>query len=631
MNRNHAAIALLLVLGMVATVMVNYQRQRVLGDPREVEVILDHAAALMIAEELGIEPATFLEDLAAQGATALGISEVSFTDLPYRPGVTIYRGHELVRPGARPGDHLGMARRLLEAYGLFEPWYTYIIVRDPAFAAFLAEGATRRLGSDRVQARDLGGGGHAVVLRGVPTRARPDPRRPERDIRDPDLRFGFWPGDVTLARELGLTPVVVLADDPRLGPGDLEHLLGPVARLGVDIVFLAGDTTWGYGDRERLAAAARTLREGDMHPASLAPGEQPGFSCLAAAVYYQGLWLHKHRAGAPPGELATALVRHRPRGLYFIPAHFPGPVGATRERNRQALRELVAAMGRHGYRPGQGQPLPSYRLPPGLAAFLGMAVAAGVFGAVGAVAVRLGHRRPPSSALVAGAAMAAAIGYGWPGAGREALAFLAATTFPTWIVLQVLAVDGGGGERVARAGRAVLLALAVTAGTVAAAFLVRALLADTPYALGVRSFPAAWVAAALPPLTVIAVTSAGKAGPIARRELTQGDLLLGAGGLAAGALLVLGRAGPLRPVEFLAGHPALVTGLALPGAIARWQMAIGLMVAAAQGSVMNSFIDLPTPPAEVLGRTGGGLALGMALGLLGALVWRQYDKRGAVP
>jgi hypothetical protein len=260
-----------------------------------------------------------------------------------------------------------------------------------------------------------------------------------------------------------------------------------------------------------------------------------------------------------------------------------------------------------------------------------MAVAAGVFGAVGAVAGWFGHRRPPSSALLAGAAMAAVIGYGWPGAGREALAFLAAATFPTWIVLHVLAMGRGGGGLGARAGRGLLLALAATTGTIAAGSLVRALLADTVYALGVRSFPGAWVAAALPPLVVTAVTSARGAGSIARRQLTQGDLLLGAGGLAAGALLVLAGAGPLRPVEFLAGHPVLVMGLALPGHIPRRQTAIGLMVAAAHGSVMNSFIDLPTPLAEVLGGTGGGLALGMALGLAGALLWCQYRKRGAVP
>ena len=631
MNRYRTATAALLMLGIAAAGAVNYQRERVLAIPREVEVVLDHTAALMIAGDLGVEPRAFLEDLAAERATALGISEVSFADLPYRPSVTVYHGHELVRLGAWPGDYLGMAQRALRQHGLFEPWYTYIIVDDPAFAAFLVEGAARRLGPDRVRTLEIQAGTNIVVLRGVPTRPRPDPLRPERDLREPDLRFGFWPGDVALARELGLTPVAILVEDPRLGPGDLEPLLSPVARLGVDVVFLADDIAWGHGDEGRLAAAARAHREWGLHPASLAPGQQPGFADLAAAVDYRGLRFQKHRAGHPPGESAVAIARYRPHGLYFVPARFPGPAEATREGNRQALRDLVAAMSRHGYRPGPGRALAPYRLPPGLAALLGGAVAVGVFGAAQAATDRLRRKRPGLSWLLVGMAIAAVLGYGWPGAGREALAFLAAVSFPAWIVLDALAAAGRGGGVRAGLGRAVLLAIAVTTGTAAAGLLVRALLADTAYALGVRSFPASVVAAALPPLMVLALTSAGRVRSIARRELSPGDLLLAAGALAAGTLLVAGYAAPLSPVESLVGHPALVIGLALPGAAQRWQTVIGPFIAAGQVSVMNHFVNLGAPLTEVFWRTGGGLAAGMALGLAGAMAWRHCRERGAAP
>ena len=479
---------------------------------------------------------------------------------------------------------------------------------------------------------EIWGGTQAIVLRGVPTRPRPDPRRPERDIREPDLRFGFWPGDFVLARELGLAPVALLIEDPRLGPGDLEHLLGPVARLDVDVIFLSGDIVWGYGDEGRLAAAARVHRRWGLHPASLAPGEQPGFADLAAAVDYQGLRFQKHRAGDPLEEAAAAMARNRPRGLHFVPALFPGPAEATREGNRQALRELVAAMYRHGYRPGPARALAPYRLPPGSAAILGGAVAAAVFGAIGAAAGWLGRKRPGRASLLVGAAVAAALGYSWPGAGREALAFLAAVSFPVWVVLEVLAAthrDGGGRPRLRRAA---LLAVAATAGTAAAGLLARALLADTAYALEVRSFPAAWAAAALPLLAILALTGAGKAGSIARRELSHGDLLLGTGGLAAGVLLAASQAGPVSPIQFLAGHPALVVGLAVPGAAKAWPAAFGLLVAAGQVSVLNGFTNFWVPVSEVLQRTGGGLVLGVALGLGGALAWRRYDReRGDVP
>jgi len=629
--RYRAATIVLLILGVATAGAVTYRREQILAAPREVGVVLDHAAALIVAGELGIEPQTFLEDLLAERATALGVSEVSLADLPYRPQVTVYHGHELLRPAARPGDHPGMARRVLQGHGWFEPWYTYIIAGDPAFAAFLVEGATLRLGADRVRSLELWGGAHAVILRGVPTRPRPDPRRPDRDIREPDLRFGFWSGDFALARELGLTPVALLTEDPRLAPGDLEYLLGPVVRREADVIFLAGDTAWGYGDQERLAAAARFSRQWGLHLASLAPGEQPGFADLAATVDYQGLRFQKHRAGDPLEEAATAMARNRPRGLHFVPALFPGPAEATREGNRQALRELVAAMARYGYRPGPPRALAPYRLPPGPAAILGGAVAAGVLGATGAAAGWLGRKRPGLPSLLVGAAVAAALGYGWPGAGREALAFLAAVSFPVWIVLAVLAAARRGGEVRARLRRAVLLAVAATAGTVAAGLLVRALLADTAYALEIRSFPAVWAAAAVPLLAIFALTGPARAESIARRELSWGDLLLGAGALAVGVLLAASQAVPISPLQFLAGHPALVVGLAVPGSAKGWQAAISLLVAAGQVSVMNSFTNFWVPMSEVLQRTGGGLILGVALGLAGALAWRRYDReRGDV-
>jgi hypothetical protein len=629
-NRHRVAAAVLLMVGIGSTIAVNYQRERALAGPREVGIVLDHAATLMVAGQLGFETRSFMEELVAERVTALGISEVSMADLPYRPGVTVYRGHELIRPGGRPGDHLGMAHRVLRGEGLFEPWYTYILVGDPAFAAFLAQGAERRLGPERVRMLEIWGGTHAIVLRGVPTRPRPDPRRPERDLREPDLRFGFWPGDVALARELDLIPVAVLAEDPRLGSEDLEHLLGPVVRLGVDLVFLAGDSTWGYGDSERLAAAARAHREWRLHPASLAPGEQPGFAALAEAADYRGLRFGKHRGGDPPAAVAST-VRDRPQAVYFSPAQFPGPAEATREGNRRTLRQLVAAISGQGYRPGPPRALAPYRLSPGLAALLGMAVAAGVLGAVGAGAGWLGRKRPGLPWWVVGGIVTAALGFAWPGAGREVLAFLAAVSFPIWIVLEVLAAASREGRGRAGIGHAALLAVAGTAGTTAAGFLVRALLADTAYALGVRSFPAAVVAAVLTSLLVLAVTAAGTGWSADRRGLSFGDLLLGAGGLAAGALLVLAWSAPLRPVEFLAGHPALVMGLALPELSPRRRMAIALLAATGQASVIHHLIDFRAPAAGVLGQTAGGLALGLALGLAGVTAWRHYRVRGAVP
>ncbi len=661
MKRPAAVLVLLLLLGTGAASYIAVQRELRLASHPAVEIVLDHRAALILAAELGYSFADFVGELADAGVTALGISEVSFEDLPFRPGVSVMEGYQLLAecPLVGTGD---LACRL-QAAGLLEPWHTCILASDRGFAEFLAGWARRRLGPDRAELVALPqAAGYMVVLRGVPTVNRPDPRRPDEERRLPELRFGFWPGDLAEAADLGLGVVAVVHNDRRLGPEDIRALLEPLrGKPELRAVHFAAGKALGHPDRERLRVTAGLFRDWGLVPALMRDEAQEGVEVVAAAVGYQGIKLRQVLTGRPAAEYADAVSERGTRGLYLAPAAFPGPPTATLDGNRAELERLVAALEKVGYHPGAAQPLAAYQPPVTALALAGAAVAAAGWLAAGLLWPRRLARWPVAPvAMAATVVAAAAIAAWWPGPGREGLALLSAVIFPTWGTLAVVGWHRG----VRREGRLLLRGLAgvliATALAVAGGLLVGGLLGETAYVLEVRLFRGVKLAHGLPLLLVAAALLAplGRGRRLLGRELTVGDFAV-AVGLAAAAVVYLVRTGnePLvapggaelalrealervlvvrpRLKEFLLGHPALLL-MPLAALKRRGAVLTGLALAATVGqvSVINSFAHLHTPAALTLLRTAWGLIFGVAVGLVGfaLLTWRRgtspYAERG---
>ncbi|MDQ7794212.1 MAG: DUF5693 family protein [bacterium] len=632
---------LLLLAGAAAGGVAACRRASGLKGPREVAVVLDYAACLVLAGKLGYEPLDLIESIAGGGASALGISEVSLDDLRYRPGISVLQGHELLAELAGEADSL-------RSQGLLEPWYTYILTGDRTFAAFLGEWAGRHLGPGRSEVADLPGGLHAVVLRGVPTAERADPRHPETPRLEPTLRFGFWPGDLAAARELDLDAVAVLRQEVHLSPEDLRALLSPVAEEGVGTAMLAVREVPGHPTRS--GETADLFRELGLLPAVVKGASPKGFESLFAALDYRGLKFTEFRQDRPLADYADAVRERHVRGVYFVPALFPGPAPATVEGNRSQLADLAAALTRAGHPPGQVHPAEYHETHPALLALIGAGVGAAAFALASLLAGYWGRPLPGGAGLAAAAGVLAAVAVLWPGAGREGLAWLAAIVFPAGAVL--VAVEGHRRWRSPRPSRTALgWALSATVLAVAGGLLIVGLLGDGSYILEARLFRGVKAAHALPPVIVAGALLAGRMGALSRRSLTAGEFAL-ALGLAVAAVLYVVRTGnqpvvapteyelelravleqwlPVRPrfKEFLVGHPALFLLPLGVRAGPAWTAALALLATVGQVSVVNSFAHLHVPLELSLIRTGLGLLLGLALGLAAMGVLARLIRKG---
>ena len=658
---------------------VQVGRASALDGAGTVEVVLDYRATLKLCNDIGADVDAFLGAAAAAGATSLALPGRTPGMLALEGRASVVDGGALLglaRAGAGAGaagaGGAGFAPRGDRSYVLCaEPG----LAREVAGAAIaLGYGDTRLLSTASGWAVEVATSRDDLLrlpLGFPPDVARPalrhgltpvaiidPPPRPDpaclaaatAQMRDHGMRLALFAGEddagylrsgAETGRILGAAGVTVAVLENVDQPGVADAARAAPAAVRAHLIYTSEPHS-----EFTLAARDRGVRVFWVRPFFPTPRDTADSARAANIALIADLSQRLSAAG-----LGRGAAHGFERFSVMAPAAPVLGLGAVAGALLLAGELFTRARGRGaGERPRAG------------------AATAGAAAAAAAVVV----------VAAAGAAVAALPGVGGE-AGRQAVALLAAVVFPALGVARALALrDGPAGRGAGRGLPAPALAvcglLLATAWSLAGALIIASLLGDTAFALNVAGFRGVKVAA-LAPLVLIgvpwwldlagagAVGAAGDgqrptpAGTLAAWRRLGGSqatvwflatVLAVAGTLAfylartghtAGApvsgaeqlvRLFLSSELLARPrfKEFLVGHPALLLGLYLYARGAadcprgRWITWLLLVVGVVgQASIVNSFCHLHAPLAQSAVRTGFGLALGGALGLLAIGAW----------
>ena len=652
--RRYGALVGLVAVGLAAAVVILGARWHVEQQTRTVEVILDGAAWQEIAVREGRDPAAFLADLRARGATSLAVYENTLRMLQEQGRASYLSGGEVL--AAERVEALTPSLRALAAAGAIRPAAVYIRP-EPALRGWLLDAFRGILGTARA-----GRLGDVIEVYGT-----------REDLED--LGLGFFPPDVAAARQAGFSTVLRPKNYRGLSAEGLAWKLDALKRLDppTTVVFEGADVL-GY---ERLInETAQGLREQGYRYGRVevftARRKQRGEDALTARMRPAVIRLFsltpEEMAVLPLPSIVDKFLRapleRNIRLLYLRPmTNTPAGVEAM-QTNLELVDRIVRGVQRHGFTVGRPEPLPD-RLPSPL---LLVVVAAGAL-ALGAItlgelagAAGLSVRPPIWGALAAaGTLLTAAVALADGGLftlWRQLLALGAAVAGATLAVSGGLARGAGGALR--RSLAVLWLASGVSAVT---GVLVAALLTGWPFMLAINTFLGVKVAHVIPPVLVgFLLAFGGRPGDIRstvrqiwhwldRPLRLQYAVIAVLGAVLAVMLLVrsgnfgLPVFGPEvrlrealedllvarpRTKEFLIGHPALM--LAAAAAALRLRAAViplAIVGAIGQAGLINSFSHIHTPLVLVVLRTFYALIIGSLLGGVAVVFLGRIVRRFA--
>ncbi|MCL6580480.1 MAG: DUF5693 family protein [Firmicutes bacterium] len=655
-----ALLAGVVALGLVASPVSLALTGSLVPHPPVYQLAVPLRALQFLAAETGSDPAVVLQRLAAAGATAVIVEERYLGELSTLGGLAVVRG-----------DRVREAESLLPGLGTWrarEPTVpvTLILTGDPEVAAWASEQARLRFGPERTAFfRGSAAGGPetlAVAVRG--------------DL-PPHTQLGFYPRDLALAAGSGLGLVLAVGTPWETTGLELTEALRPAEpyRDRTVAVFFNGADVWGLGAPGGPEEAGRELADlGLLFAAN--PDRRPrGLEELAAAAGWRGVAVQEVWTTGRP-ELYVEGVVERGAPLLVVMSAFFRRCAAEPDWAGEAagaLGSFVEGLEARGLEAGPLRPVEAGRpplwldVPAGWAA-LALAALAGL-----ALIRRAGLTEAAAAGGRAAVLAAAAFGavlvpFGLAGPGRVAtvqgLAFLTSLAVPLLVLDLLLSwwQKACRGEGLALALRG---AATVALGTTVGGLIVRALGTGPEFALKLELFRGVKVAALAGPAEAVALlwlaTREGRRGLWAEmreglRSLLRVRLTVGGVLLAAAAVVVaaygLSRSGnqPLVPVsdlefrvrrflldlfvvrprtkEFLLGYPAWVVAASAAGRASGgtprgfWAYALAAVIGILPSSVLNTFSHFHIPAVFSLARTALGLALGVAVGFVAAVLAR---------
>ena len=588
------------------------------------EIVVDYEEVALLAAAAGRTVDDVLRAFRQAGATGVGLPEDSLPSL-------LDTGRAGLRPSPAAGE--------LQVY---------------VPTAELAQRITRNLAAKWVTPRLAAGpnGGFVLALSGSLERLA-------------QVGVGWDPARVAEVRGAGLMPIARPVDSPVVNENALHQVFEEIRAAGMWRVLFMGKFVLGY--ERLLPVTAELIGEHGMEFYAVELDVQRGTTELARLL--RGRVVRTHSIGEKElSELnpQTAMarfrraVRERNIRCCFVRMFVDRAIGDPLEANLDYLRLVSQSIRDAGFELGQAAPFAPFAPARGCLA----AVALGGAGLLALLAFELFLLSARGAWVVLGAAVVFAEALSLGGeVGRSALALAVALAAPTVALLRVrLDIPPPSGP--VRPSRALLracgLVLCVSAVSLAGGALVAALLSDTPHMMKVSQFRGVKLSQLAPPLVVAAMYLLGAfpngrgvrdqlRGAVRRaRELCAAPFVMGytlvALVLLAGAAYWVLRTGNApraatagaeravrealeqllvfrpRTKEFLLGHPALLLGGFLRAVgRPRYVIALAIVGAVGQVSMVNTFCHIHTPIAATVLRTGYGLALGVVLGVLACL------------
>ena len=630
----------LVALGFLSSLCLLSDRQSREGANRQVEGVLDYRCVVDLARSQGVPVDDLLARFRSYGIRSLAVDEQTLDDLAFRgkaralPGLALA---DVLRPGQVP---VGVQPR---------PDCLYLVASDPQVASELREAAAASLGAARVNLWPAPGSS-LVELKGDP--------------RNMDLVGLGIPADLVrhLHGDLGFRLWLRPENSPGAPAPQVEARLRSLAALpGVEGLVFAGARNEALGYPDQLDLVARLL--GELHlKVGLIEGpektQQKGIETLARQATAQVVRV----MAIPPAqqarlhpEVAVAMyslgARERNIRLLYLRPYADIveelPVDQANALLFQGIRSDLGPM-----LADQASTFPPARggwMVPWILAAVG-AGAATVLLVSQVVALGPGSAALVLLALAAGTAVTALTGlfeHPW----RALMALGTATVFPVLgLALQLPALERAAAHE--RPGLALWTGtralLAASAFSLVGGLMAASFLPETTYMLSLDIFRGVKLHSLLVPLLVMALWASRQSGLGAAVRFLEtrvrvwhllvllalaalGAVYVARTGNVTGELAVsdservlrrwLDAALGVRPrfKEFLLGNPALVLAPLL--ACLRWRGLVPFALLAAavgQASLSDTYAHIHTPLPISLVRTGLGVGVGWALGLIGS-------------
>ncbi len=631
MDRSDKFFLFFLAVALVAGLFLAVGRASIEQANRTVEIAIDAGDARHMAAAAGVALPEFLLRLRGVGASALAVREMTVGELADsgRLFVVSTAGH------------------------------TNIVSRDPELGRVLAAALTARLP-------------HAAIEVAGP----PPILSVDLDMDQlADVPVLLHPDNMRAARGAGMRIVARLRNFPAVSPLAIDAAAAEANAVGARLVVFDKQEVLGYD--ELLDETAAAFRRHDLLYGFVEMAGQMGDGGLARRLAPRLIRVHSiGESDMVTMTPAVAVPRYlravRERNIRTCYVRLPlraqrDPVdGSIRYVSR--LADSLVAQGFH-----IGPPAP-FTAPEGWPPTWLRAIAALGLPAALLLLVRRFAPMPvlPSLALFVGTgALGLLTALLRPALVVPVGGLAAASILPSLGVIWMLQAARNGGRRAGAAevlGCALGTLVVASAASTIGALLIVGLYSRVGHIAGVGGFVGVKLSYLVPLLLIFAAVVAevpGRTEPLARwwqrSRLRAGDfftqrvtvlqalIILGALAALAFALMRSGNQPPLTPSgmelkvrsilesllvvrprtkEFLVGHPALMlaVALALRGR-QRWLPILALAAGLGQVSLLNTFCHFHTPLHVSLLRTGHGLWIGAALGVVAILVWRALFDR----
>jgi len=639
----------LLLVGLITSFFVGWQRNQVERANRTVEIALDYQDVVNLAQSQAYNLEKVLQKFKEAGVTSAAISELTLDDLEKSGQVGVLTDAQVA------------SVNLLTGQGIVPPvtgGQTYLLTYEKDIYQQLKESLANKLGKGKVQDQSKG---NKYILQVM---------LPVDQIRELPL---FLPQEqLAKAQALGFKIIPRLGNYTRVDrPGVdrvFDQLKGYEQNLST-IAFLGGEAL-GYKVTDNvLEATKNNMVERHLKVALIEFNQQKGLTTLTKELDYQGIRLHSIPAKeAEKMTMSTALARwtravqeRNIRIIYLRPMTNQAALQGKDPliANINYVRDIQDNLKNTGFQVGQAEPFRYYQVSALAVLLISLGVLAG--------AVLLWQMFFPTLIIgeylifLGGLGVVLALFFtGHLYQARKLLALGAAITFPALGIIKLLAQW--------REGKKVNPFLALLQGvlySVVGGLFIATLLADTSFFLKLNEFSGVKFMHLVPLFLVtlyyLLFFTKGKEKRIwsmLQEFLNQPILVkyLLAFFLAAGMAVVYilrtgNKTGPLpvsglemklrhflevvlvarpRTSEFLLGHPALMLAAAW-AAVRKFNYLLPLLLLASIGqiSITSTFTHVHTPLYMSLLRAFNGLVLGWIIGsvviFLGKFIQRGED------
>lgn len=621
----------LVAMVAVAVALAGYlgwQRHLAERENRQVELAVEYAEVVKLAERSDLEPAQALRRLKAAGATAVLFKEQVLADLEGRQ-VWVKSGEELLAEPAFAG-----------IAGKIKPNYTYLLTRYPDIQERAAGALEVKSRNGVAQRLDVDG--RLFLVGTLLTRG---------ELASTGL--GFPDADLDLVTGEGMRLILQVRSWTPVREGSVARVFQPLLRYREHISTLLFNDYMLPGYPKGTVALAEQAQKLGAPVGLVEFFPQKGLNELALTLGKDAVRLHSIPAremGSMTPQRAVdrfvlAATERNMRVLFvrlFLKSDSPDWITS----NEEYLSTLRDALAGEGFVFGPAKPfsgLPSSRI---YLMVMGLGVIAGgmlLMRAIGLAAAGL------ALGLLGALLWAALLAMGYTLPGAKLMALAASVVYPTLGVMTFQKERG-----YTAMGAAVRLVLASSVSLVGAVLVV-GLLADLSFMLKINQFSGVKATHAAPLALLAFVYTLW---PLRARwmewikkfldtPITMRYILLGAV-VAAAAGIFLTRTGndgtalvsglelkmrwfldqtlAVRPrtKEFLIGHPFLMLSFYL--GYRHRRLPLVLLGAIGQTSLVNTFTHIHTPLTVSLLRSVNGLWVGILLGLLLILAYQGLER-----